>query len=375
MTWDLTGDNRTVAKGQLRAVLRRRADARSSRRAVPGVQDFVTYFVVDGDVNDLEEIGRSVLSVPYKVADDIKHPRVDEITLGFERAITAGMRLSVTGIWRDNKDFVNSVNPLARWSTVTVTNQLTNSPIQLYRWDNRTQTDVGSNNIIQNVEGFQYLDPGGNVIGVADPFRKYRALMTVLSKRFSNRWQAQFSYVYSKVTGNVDNIGGQQVSTRQFETPNYALVNADGTPDQRPAARVQAARLRTMIPKIETSVNGYFRTLSGRTYAPFQQYSNAELNMPTAYRRPYLEPLGSRRLDTASLLDLRIEKIVQIRRRSGRDLLRYRERHEFIRYHQRAHESPGTDVSTQTGTVTLPFETAGALAAPRQMRIGLRWSF
>ena len=68
------------------------------------------------------------------------------------------------------------------------------------------------------------------MIGVADPFRKYRALMAVLSKRFTNRWQAQFSYVYSKVTGNVDNNGGQQVSTRQFETPNYALVNAEGRP-------------------------------------------------------------------------------------------------------------------------------------------------
>ena len=137
LTWDLTGDNRTVAKASYGQYFEG-AQTALFTRAVPGVQDFVTYFVVDGDVNNLEEIGRSVLSVPYKVADDIKHPRVDEVTLGFERAITAGMRLSVTGIWRDNKDFVNSVNPLARWSTVTVTNQLTNSPIQLYRWDNRT---------------------------------------------------------------------------------------------------------------------------------------------------------------------------------------------------------------------------------------------
>jgi len=36
---------------------------------------------------------------------------------------------------------------------------------------------------------------------------------------------------------------------------------------------------------------------------------------------------------------------------------------------------PGTDVSTSSGTVTLPFGTPGTLTTPRQIRIGGRWSF
>jgi hypothetical protein len=373
VSWDVTGDNRTVAKATFGQYYEG-AQTALFTRAVPGVQDFVTYAVLDGVGHDLEEISRSVLSVPYRMADNIKHPRLDEVTLAFERALSADMRLAVTGIWRDNKNFVNSVNPLARWSLVTPTNELTDAPIPLYRWANRAVTDVGSNNIIQNVEGFEYLDENGNLIGRANPFRKYRAVMFVLNKRFTNRWQAQASYVYSKVTGTVDNIGGQQVSTRQFATPNYALVNAEGraTNDRPHEFKLLGSY---QIPKVEVSVNGYFRALSGRTYAPFQQFTNTELNMATAYRRPFLEPLGSRRLDSNSLLDLRLEKTFSFQGdRIGvyLDIENVTNSSVVTSVLTRV---PGTDVTTQTGTVTLPFETPGALMTPRQVRIGARWSF
>ena len=122
-------------------------------------------------------------------------------------------------------------------------------------------------------------------------------------------------------------------------------------------------------------MNGYFRALSGRTYAPFQQFTNGELNMAAAYRRPYLEPLGARRLDSAGLLDLRFEKTF----RFGGDQVGVYFDVENIGNSSAITSVltrvPGTDISTQTGTVTLPFETPGALVAPRQMRIGLRWSF
>ena len=65
--------------------------------------------------------------------------------------------------------------------------------------------------------------------------------MAVLNKRYTNRWQAQISYVLAKATGNVDNTGSAQVATRQFETPNLALVNADGPGQLHADARVQAA--------------------------------------------------------------------------------------------------------------------------------------
>ena len=63
-----------------------------------------------------------------------------------------------------------------------------------------------------------------------------------------------------------------------------------------------------MVPRIELSVNGFFRAMSGRPYTPFAQYTNGLLNAPTTYRQPYLEPRGSRRRDSDMTLDLRFEK-------------------------------------------------------------------
>ena len=95
------------------------------------------------------------------------------------------------------------------------------------------------------------------VIGTADPFRRYRAFMAVLSKRYANRWQAQISYVYAKATGNVDNTSAAQVATRQFETPNLALVNAEGPASYTPTHEFKVLG-SYQIPRIETSVSAYF---------------------------------------------------------------------------------------------------------------------
>jgi len=55
-----------------------------------------------------------------RIDDDIRHPRVDEWTLGFERALTNDVRLSVTGIWREDKNFQGAVYPDARWAELTL---------------------------------------------------------------------------------------------------------------------------------------------------------------------------------------------------------------------------------------------------------------
>lgn len=377
--WDLAGDHRTVVKGSY-GWYYEGAQTALFTWAVPGLQDYVTYLVLDGNVNDLEEIDRNVKSVPYRVSDDISHPRVDEATIAFERAITPEMRLSVTGIWREWKNFVGSVNPAARWSPFTFTDT-TGKALTLYRWANRTASQAGSNFIIQNVDGFQYLDPNGNVIGTADPHRNYRAVMFVLNKRYSNRWTAQVSYVYSRNRGSLNNGSGATVNTRQWETPNLALVNNDGTPvNDRPHEFKLLGSYQ--IPVIEASLSGYFRAISGATYTAFQQLTASQLNSTgsaTSYRQPLIEPRGSRRLPMLSTVDLRIEKsfstghnrfgiYVDLENLTNRAVVTGRQARR-----------PSTTVSIPvpggSDSVTLPFETATGLVAPRQVRIGGRWSF
>ena len=78
--------------------------------------------------------------------------------------------------------------------------------------------------------------------------------MLVLSKRYTNRWQAQASYVLSKAEGNVDNTAGQQIGSSIFENPNRSIVNTDGrlTNDRTHEFKLLGSY---SIPKIEVSVN------------------------------------------------------------------------------------------------------------------------
>jgi hypothetical protein len=283
------------------------------------------------------------------------------------------MRLSLTGVWRDNKNFVNSVNPSARWETVPTTTDL-GTTINLYRWVNKASTSSDFN--IQNVEGFQYISPTGAVIGTVDPFRKYRAFMAVLNKRYTNRWQAQVSYVRANATGNVDNGSSSQVAGRQFESANLALVNSEGESSYTPKHEFKLLG-SYQIPKIETSVNAFFRSTSGLPYNRIQQFPTSVVGSGSSstYRRIPIDPRGTYHLPTLTQLDLRIEKNFTLPgvNRIGlyMDLENVANRGGITSVVQRP-----TAVTLPSGTdFPLPFGTPGALQNPRQIRIGGRWSF
>jgi hypothetical protein len=370
--FDLAGDNKTVLKGSY-GLYYEGAQTQLFTRALPGISDYVTYefrpnYTLIQPPVDIKPY------VPYKVADGIKHPRVDETTVGFERALSGSMRLSLTGIWRDNKNFVNSVATDARWTPVTTTDALGKS-ITLYNWTNRSTSNT--NYTIRNVEGYQYLSPSGQVVGTADPFRRYRAFMVVLNKRYTNRWQAQISYVRAKATGNVDNSGAAQVATRQFETPNLALVNSEGEATNTPKNEFKLLG-SYQIPVIEASINAYYVATSGLPYSYIQQFSNSLLNtsgLSSTYRRIPIAPRGSYYLPNLKQLDLRIEKNFTAPG-SNRIGIYSDIANVFNTGTINGVVTRATSVTLPSGTsFPLPFGTPGALQAPRQIRIGARWSF
>jgi hypothetical protein len=243
-----------------------------------------------------------------------------------------------------------------------------------YEWTNREESN--NDYLIRDVKGFQYLSPDGQVIGTADPFRRYRAFMAVLNKRYENRWQAQISYVYAKTSGNVDNTSSAQVSTRQFETPNLALVNAEGPASYTPQHEFKILGGYT-IPRIETSVNAFFVSTSGLPYARVQQFSSSTLNttgLSSTYRRLNIAPRGTYQLPTLTQLDLRFEKTFNFAaNRIG----------IYADFQNIANSGTVTSTITRPQSVTLldgstfplPFDTPATVQPPRQIRIGARWAF
>ncbi len=335
-------------------------------------------------LSDRVETGRT--APPTTTVDpNTKHPRTDEFQLGLERALGRHVRVAVTGVYRQNKNFVGTVQPLARWTPKNVTSTATpgfpSRTIGVYNWANRA--DSINSLLLRNPDGFQFLDPSGNVLGTIDASRKYRSLMVVIDKALSNRWQGRLSYVWSKSDGTINNSSTALFNpfTRFYETPTLALVNVQG--------RLQNDRpheLKIMggyqIPRIEVAVNAYWRTLSGRTYAAFQRFGSSVVNFSSTYfsasggRQPFLEPRGSERMPTENYLDLRLEKVFPIDRHKisvYADFTNLFNKGTLINVQNRV---PSVDISTAPGkTAKVLFGAPTAIINPRQVTLGARWSF
>lgn len=372
--YNLTGDGKTVLKGFYGQYFEG-ASAEHYIKALPGVADFVVYDNTSGTPG--AELDRSVTPV-YKVDPNIKQPKVEEFTVGFERTLSNDVRLQVTGILRHNKNHVEGVFPSARWEPISVTDAKTGQPTTVYRWANRSDSETDG--LIRNVDGFQYLDPNGNSIGTANPFRDYKAIMAVLTKRFTNRWQTQVSYVYSKTNGTLNNTNTASYgSSFTWASPTTTLINTDGrsTYDQPSELKVFATY---QIPVVEVAVNAYYRNISGLRYTPYQQLGSSTLNFPQSSRgrRLLLEPRGGYGVDTTSALDLRLEKIFNLHG-SGRFGV-YVDIHNVFNANnstdaQDRYPNVGGVIGPDGKPTTVDFGAPVTILDPRQVTLAARWSF
>jgi hypothetical protein len=307
---DITGKGTSVLKGFWGRYYEG-ASINPWQRGVEGFTDYVSY-EVDSRGN-LHEFDRYTYPV-YGVDSNMDHLGLDEFNLAFEQQLSRHMRASATFIRREYGNFINSVHPTATYTRTTMNNPLTNTPLGVYRWFNRGASE--NNVYVTNIDGHQYLSPTGEVLGTVDAYRDYSGFMAVLTKSYSDRWQAQVSYVWSETKGTVNNSGVASVTGRTFEHPAVALTNTDGPMgnDRTHEVKLFAGY---QIPWIEVSLNAAYRGISGTPWAYFTRASGSTLNWSfppifSSQRAVFLEPRGSRRLETFHQLDLRAEKTFNI---------------------------------------------------------------
>ena len=377
--FDLTGDSKTVLKGHYGQYY----DGIyffNYQKAAPGFQPYQTLLYdssgdICGPAGNCFSVDSELPAPIHNVDPNMKHPRVDEWTAGLERALTKDIRFEVTGIYRQDKNMQGTVYPDATWTPNTVTNGLTGQPLTVYKWANRSASE--NNVLYTNPDGFQYKAPDGSVVGTARAERKYKALMVVLDKRFTNRWQGRISYVLSKAEGTIDNTGAPTYGARTFwQTPTTAIVNTFGnaTNDRTHEVKVFGSWI---VPKLELNISGYYSYLTGRNYSPYQRFGSRDITYPTAGgRQPFLEGRGSRRLPNEHNLDLRLEKIFELS--GGNRIAAYADIQNVFnsgvvigvnaRY-------PQASTSLDGETVTIDFGAPTAVASPRRFILGARWSF
>jgi len=218
-------------------------------------------------------------------------PRTDEYSIGLDREITPRLAAAVAYIHKEGSDFIawTDVGGQYREETRTLTN---GQVLPVFVLTNGTAA-----------RRFLLTNPN-------DYSLTYNGLVLALEKRRSDRWQATGSYTYSRTSGLQASSGttadGAQLST---VAPNNAfgrdpnnLTNAEGRlPNDRPHIfRVMGT---VDVPRTGLMVAANFQQFSGKPWA-----ATTNVTLPQGSQRILLEPRGTRRLPSQSLLDLRVSR-------------------------------------------------------------------
>ncbi len=301
----------------------------------------------------------TLISEPYltapgtnrTLAGEIKHPRLKQATLSLEHELVPGWAVSVTGILRDNDQFIDDV--LVNGEFVT-----------------RPEADVGPDGIFGTGDETpvvlttyrQTNDPLDNQYVIQNPagaFRRYRGVDLSLTRRLTHRWQMQASWVISTITGNIDNTG-QFGNTAEYNDPNQ-------DPRFQPFRTGRLTRDNTHLAKIlgvyqgpwDLQLSGAFFYTSGDTFTRVMR-----VRLPQGRKDLFVEPRGSQRYDAQPRLDLKLEKAFRLG--GGRRLGVTLEGFNVL------NNTAVTSRTTRSGSAYL---VPQGLVPPRRFRLGVVYRF
>ncbi|HEY3153608.1 MAG TPA: TonB-dependent receptor [Candidatus Binatia bacterium] len=237
----------------------------------------------------------------------IRSPLTDEYSIGVDRELGRPFSVALAYIYKTGRDYVG-------WTDIG----------GQYRQDTQTMTDgrivpvfVLTNSTTDR--RFLVTNPPGWSL-------RYNGLVMAFEKRQSNGWQAFGSYTFSKVYGlqasNGTNPAGGAIGQSSTiagdviygRDPND-LTNARGRlPNDRPHMfRVMGT---VEMPRTGLRLAANMQYLSGKPWA-----ATTQIKLPQGDQRVFLEPRGTRRLSSQSLLDLRVSRTVLTRELGRVELL------------------------------------------------------
>jgi hypothetical protein len=236
-----------------------------------------------------------------------RSPHTDEYAFGVDREVMSGLSASVAYIGKRGTDFIG-------WTDTG----------GVYREEARTLPDG-------TVLPVQVLTNGtaARRFFLTNPdslFMHYDGLVVAAQKRMSKGWQASGSYTFSRtygrqVTSNAPAAEAQfstiaRPSVLTFGQDPNDLTNTIGRlPNDRP--HIFRATGVAQLPWQRILVAANFQYFTGRPWA-----ASAQVALPQSpSQRILVEPRGSRRLSSQSLLDFRVSKSMRLGSAAQIDLL------------------------------------------------------
>jgi hypothetical protein len=278
-------------------------------------------------------------------------PRTDEYSVGVDRDLGHHLRVAAAYIGKKGENFIGWIDTGGQYREVV-------RPLS----DGRTLTVFELANATAD-RRFVLTNPDGYSL-------TYNGVVAAFEKTQSHGWHASGSYTFSKTYGLMASSGatasGPQVSTvgppatLTFGRDLNDLTNARGRlPNDRP----HAFRLRgsVVLPRTGFIVAGNLQYFSGKPWA-----ATTQVSLPQGDQRVLLEPRGTRRLPSQTLLDLRLSRTVRFTGAARVELLV----DVLNALNQSAAESIATD-----NLFSFNFARPTVFIDPRRAMFGVRASF
>jgi hypothetical protein len=223
-------------------------------------------------------------------------PHTDEFSVALDREIAPRLRASAAYIRKRGADFIGWVDTGGQYREETRTVAGTSVPVFVL-----TNSTADRRFLLTNPD---------------DLFVAYDGLVIALERRQSAVWEASASYTYSATRG-LQAISNGAADDPQFSTiarPGFLtfgqdpndLTNAVGRlPNDRP--HVFRATTIVHLPWQGLLVSANLQSFSGKPWA-----ATTQITLPQGSRRILLEPRGTRRLPSQSLLDVRVSKTLML---------------------------------------------------------------
>jgi hypothetical protein len=232
----------------------------------------------------------------------IRAPRTDEYSIGLDRQMGRSLMLAVAYVRKDGRNFIGWEDVAGEYRERSVETAGVALQVEDLVGDTKTRR-------------FQLTNPPGY-------FLRYDGLLIAFEKRRSKGVHVSGSYTFSRAEGLQPSSGataaGAQVGTVGAPPVTFARpINFGQDPNDLINARGRLPNDRPQMFRVMTSVDvrplgvvlaAHLQHLSGKPWAataliPVTQNSQ---------QRVLLEPRGSRRLSSQTLLDLRVSRNVQL---------------------------------------------------------------
>jgi outer membrane receptor protein involved in Fe transport len=288
--WDIFGDHTTVLKAHWGEYTEAMFTGFLDRmNPIEAYSDFVAYYWDDEWI----EWGRWP-ATGTTFADSYSHPYMVQWTVGIERELFKDTSLGITYINRNWKNILNTYDLAVQFEEITVYDPYNDNPYTVYN-----QLNVGARErVIGNIQK-------GDPWILEDVYRQYHGVEVLFNKRFSDRWQLLASYVWSKTTGTISTGWGDDFGYGGATwNPNFWIYR-DGNVAVDPTHMVKLQG--SYILPLDIHFNAYFAYRTGNAYT-----RRARFRLDQGRETIHTEPMGSRRYESRTNLDLRIEKTFMI---------------------------------------------------------------